>query len=307
LEGERKDTGGIVKLINSECRIEVTNYCNAKCITCPRDQMRRPLETMPYGHFCDLVVEAYEMGAELISPFGYGEPLMDPGLAKKIAFCSKMGLDTFIITNASLLSADTARDLIDTGLKHIRFSAHGTHKNYEKSHGLSWYAFIRNVFNFIKVSRGKVKVDVTVIPLHGESVDDILDFWSGKIDDIEIWKPHGWGGKKRYRKSTVKIPTCGRPQRGPVQIQSDGTVIPCCFLMDSEIILGNTYEDSIEDILKGERYQELKRKHINGDLEGLVCKYCDQRLVLDESPLLYSSIGGGINKTSSVKFDLLEE
>jgi len=297
-----------MNLINPEVRIETTNSCNANCITCPREQMTRQKITMDYNHFATLVMEAYELGAETISPFGYGEPLMDNRIADKIAFCSRMGLETFITTNASLLTLDTTRALLDAGLSHIRFSAHGTFGNYEKVHGLKWDNFQRNIFNFIKVRRDlPCKVDVTVIPMHGESVDDILDFWKGKIDDIEIWKPHGWGGKKQYRKSTVKLPTCGRPQRGPVQIQSDGTVIPCCFLMDSEITLGNTYEDSILEILRGEKYQELRRKHMNGDLDGLVCKYCDQRLVLDESPLLYSTIGNDINKTSSVKFNLLEE
>jgi radical SAM protein with 4Fe4S-binding SPASM domain len=270
--------------------------------------MTRPKITMPYDDFCNLVVQAYEMGAKTISPFGYGEPLMDEGLAEKISFCTRMGLKTFITTNGALLTANKASELIDAGISHVRFSAHGTFDNYEKVHGLDFYDFMRNVFNFIKVKRDlPCKVDVTVIPMHGESVDKILDFWNGRIDDIEIWKPHGWGGKKQYRKSTVKLPTCGRPQRGPVQIQSDGMVIPCCFLMNAEITLGNTYEDSIEDILKGEQYQELRRKHTSGNLDGLVCKYCDQLLVLDESPLLYSSIGGGINKTSSEKFNLLEE
>ena len=77
--------------------------------------------------------------------------------------------------------------------------------------------------------------------------------------------------------------------------------------MNSEIVLGNTYEDSIADILKGDRYKKLRRKHQTGNLRGLVCMYCDQRLVLEESPLLYSSIGKDINKTSSTKFNLLEE
>ena len=297
-----------MELKNKEVRIETTNWCNASCITCPREHMSREKETMNYNHFCTLVMESYELGATSISPFGYGEPLMDARIADKIAFCTRMGLDTFITTNASLLTLDTTRALLDAGLSHIRFSAHGTHKNYERVHGLSWDTFERNVFNFIKVKRDlPCKADVTVIPMHRESVDDIINFWSGKIDDIEIWKPHGWGGKKQYRKSKVKMPTCGRPQRGPVQIQSDGTVIPCCFLMDSEITLGNTYENSIADILKGEKFRELRRKHKDGELEGLPCLYCDQRLVLDESPLLYSTIGDGINTTSSVKFNLLEE
>jgi radical SAM protein with 4Fe4S-binding SPASM domain len=262
---------------------------------------------MSYNHFCNLVVQAYELGATDISPFGYGEPFMDKGLAEKVGFCTRMGLKTFITTNGALLDTKRAKELIDAGISHVRFSAHGTFENYEKVHGLDFYVFMVNVLRFIELSRGKVKIDVTAIPMHGESVDTILKFWYGMMDDIEIWKPHGWGGKKQYRKSLVKLLTCGRPQRGPVQIQSNGTVIPCCFLMDSEIILGNTYEDSIADILGGEKYRELRRKHARGDLEGLPCKYCDQLLVLDESPLLYSSIGNDINTTSSVKFNLLED
>jgi len=297
-----------MKLVNPEVRIETTNLCNAKCLTCPRDEMTRKKVTMSYDHFCKLVVESYELGATSISPFGYGEPLLDKRIVDKIAFCSRMGLETFITTNASLLTLDTTRALLDAGLSHIRFSAHGTHDNYEKAHSLSWDMFERNVFNFIIVKRDlPCKVDVTVIPMHGESVADILHFWRGKIDDIEIWSPHGWGGKLQYRRSKEKLPTCGRLHRGPVQIQSDGRMIPCCFLTDGEIILGDTHKNSIEDILKGDAYMELRRDHRDGNLDGLPCKYCDQRLILEESPLLYSSIGKDINKTSSTKFNLLEE
>ena len=173
----------VMKLINKETRIETTNCCNARCVMCPRDEMTRVKTTMDYNHFCNLVVQAYEMGAELISPFGFGEPLLDKGLAKKITFCSKMGLETFITTNANLLNLETTRKLLDAGLSHIRFSAHGTYNNYEKVHrGLSFDTFRRNVFNFIKVRRDlPCKVDVTVMPMNGESIQDILDFWKGRI------------------------------------------------------------------------------------------------------------------------------
>ena len=81
-----------MKLLNKEVRIETTNWCNASCITCPRDQLSRKRTTMDYNHFVTLVMEAYELGAETISPFGYGEPLMDERIADKVAFCSRMGL-----------------------------------------------------------------------------------------------------------------------------------------------------------------------------------------------------------------------
>ena len=298
-----------MELINKEIRIETTNFCNANCVMCPRDEMTRPKVTMEYRHFCYLVAQAHEMGATLISPFGFGEPLMDPDIVEKVAFCSKIGLDTFITTNASLLNWEMTRELLDVGLTHIRFSAHGIYDNYEKVHkGLSFDTFKRNVFNFINVRRSlPCKIDVTVMPMNGESVQDILDFWEGRIDDIEIWKPHNWGPKEHYRNGERKLKTCGRPKVGPVQIQADGKMIPCCFLTDGEIILGDTYVDSIEDILKGEKYRELRRKHEAGDLEELPCETCDQLMVQETSPLLYSTINSEINRTSSTKFNLLEE
>jgi len=298
-----------MKLINKEVRIETTNLCNAKCLMCPRDEMTRHKVTMGYDHFTDLVTQSYEMGAELISPFGFGEPLMDKSIVDKIAFCSRMGLKTFITTNASLLTLDMGRALLDAGLTHIRFSAHGTFINYEKVHkGLSFLKFMRHVFNFIKVRRDwPCKIDVTVMPMNGENVEDILNFWEGKIDDIEIWKPHGWGGAKDYREGKRKLTTCGRPKVGPVQIQADGKVIPCCFLTNGEIILGDTYENPIKDILRSEKYQELRRKHDTGDLTGLPCETCDQLMIQEVSPLLYSSIDNRINRTRSAKFNLLEE
>jgi len=297
-----------MELINKEVRIETTNLCNGNCIMCPRNKMTRPKVTMSYTKFCNLVVQSYEMGAELISPFGFGEPLLDEDIADKIEFCTRMGLDTFLTTNGSLLDSEMTRRLLDSGLTHIRLSAHGIYNNYEKVHrGLNFSTFMRNVFNFIKARRDiQCKVDVTVIPMNGESVDDILNFWDGRIDDIEIWRPHGWGGAKHYRNGERKLKTCGRAHRGPVQIQADGKVIPCCFLTNAEVILGDTNINSIEYILKGDKYQEFRRKHETGDLSGLPCEKCDQLTIQESSPLLYSSIGKGINKTSSTKFNLME-
>jgi len=300
---------GSGQLINRELRCETTNLCNAKCLMCPRDEMTRPRTVMEYDHFTYLVNQAHDMGAELISPFGFGEPLIDKGIARKIEYCTKKGLDTFLTSNGSLLDVDTARDLYNAGLTHIRFSAHGIYGNYEKVHrGLKFMKFMRNVFNFISVRReSPCKIDVTVMPMNGESIEEILDFWEGRVDDIEIWKPHGWGGAKDYRDGERKLKTCGRPKVGPIQIQADGKVIPCCFLTNGEIILGDTYVDSIEDILRGEKYRELRRKHEAGDLTGLPCETCDQLMIQETSPLLYSSIDKEINKTSSTKFSLLEE
>ena len=302
-----------MQLINPEIRVENVNTCNASCVMCPHSTMTRGKARMPDDVFYNLIREAKSIGAETISIFGFGEPLMDIHIAKKISYCTKLGLKTFVTTNASLLNLDNSKRLLEAGLSHIRFSAHGiSEKKYQAVHkGLSFFSVITNITNFIQLNKklnNPCKVSVSVIPMHGESTGNIKDFWGSSIDYLEIWKPHGWAGKQNYRWQPTKKDMCERPFSGPVQIQADGRVIPCCFITDAEIVLGDIYKDTIEDILKGDKYNKLRQRHENGDLAGLPCEHCDQMFIYDESnnPLLYSSRDKNkqINCTSSTKFKL---
>jgi len=302
-----------MKLINPEVRIENTNFCNANCIICPRDQMTRKKVTMSNRHFNILVEQAIELGAKTISIFGYGEPLMDRGIINKVAYCTKRGLDTFITTNASLLGVETQTLLLKAGLKKIRFSFHGVHKNYDKVHkGLRFDDSVRNFTNFVSKNRvrfgGQCKVAMTVIPMNGESIEEIRKYWEYGVDELEIWQPHGWGSPEFRGITKERKKTCGRPHVGPVQIQADGKVIPCCFLTDGEIILGDTRKNTIKEILKGDAYKKLRKQHSAGNLKGLPCDVCDQ-LNIGDNPLLYSNVDSScsIGKTSSTKFNLEEK
>ncbi len=109
-----------MQLVNKEVRIETTNKCQARCEMCSHDKMTRSKVTMSNGHFRYLVLQAQELGATLISPFGFGEPLMDPEIAEKIRFCTIVGLDTFLTTNAGCLNPNMAYELLDAGLKRLR-------------------------------------------------------------------------------------------------------------------------------------------------------------------------------------------
>ena len=111
------------KLICPEVRIENTNFCNAKCVMCPREEMTRPLMTMHMGKFCSLVEQAYRLGATSVGIFGFGEPLMDSSVVEKVEYAKKRGLETHITTNASRLGIPLAHALLKAGLDHIRFQS----------------------------------------------------------------------------------------------------------------------------------------------------------------------------------------
>jgi len=300
-----------MQLINPEVRIENVNLCNASCAMCPHSTMTRDKARMPDEAFYNLVRQAKDIGAETISIFGFGEPLMDTHIAKKVSYCTKQGLETFITTNASLLDRDMSERLISAGLSHIRFSVHGIEKDpYEKVHkGLLWESVMYNIHTFTRLNKA-CKVSVTnVVPQNDTDIEEIKTFWkTWDIDYLEIWKPHGWAGKRNYRQPLKKKTMCERPFSGPIQIQADGRVIPCCFITDAEIVLGDIYQNSIEEILKGKPYEELRDRHREGDFKELPCETCDQMFIYDESdnPLLYSSRDKDrqINCTSSTKYKL---
>ena len=301
-----------MQLINPEVRIETTNLCNASCIICTHDIMTRPKGTMKTEFFKDLVKQAKEMGATMISPFGFGEPLIDKELEDKISFCRDLGLETFITTNGSLADIDRMIALFNAGLTHVRFSVHATNEaNYMKVHRkLDWHTTKENLY-YTKKIKDEVFPDrivsLTVIPMHGETVNHVRNYWESMVDYLEIWRPHNWSMLKKYREKTSNhLLSCGRPAKGPIQVQWDGRLIPCCFLTDAEIVLGDAHKESLETILKGEAYNDLRARHEVHDFEGLPCEECDQRFILDESPLLYSSRDKDrhINTTSSMKFHL---
>lgn len=274
--------------------------------------MTRKKIVMPDYQFDFLVDQAKGLGATTISIFGYGEPLMDKDIVRKVQYCTDRDLDTFITTNGSLLKIELANSLLNAGLKHIRFSVHGLFDEYEAVHkGLKFATTQRNISNFKAISdmrhRGQCRVSISVIPLNGEDIENLKLAWKGY--ELEVWKPHNWSDGRNLRDLTKKRKkTCGRPHSGPVQINADGNMMVCCFDYDAKMIVGNTYKDSIEDILKGIRFNAIRRKHETSDLKYLPCETCDQ-LNIGDSPLLYSTVDPTcqIGKTSSTKFKLKEK
>ena len=57
-------------------------------------------------------------------------------------------------------------------------------------------------------------------------------------------------------------------------ILADGTVVPCCLDGDGIISLGNIFKESLEDILKSERFLNLKNGFLGGRISEDLCRKC---------------------------------
>ncbi len=298
------------RLQNREIRFEVTNKCNASCIMCPREKMTRPQGIMDLGLYKRVLDEAISLGATVVSLENYGETFIDPHFFERARYAKEKNLEVYTITNGSLFTPELAHEAL-RWLDKIRFSIYGTTKEvYEKIHrGLRYETVIANVEYLIKKKKEtggripRIEVYLLLMEENKHQAEDFKKRWLGVADDISIWRPHNWSDGRGYRpfqKGQKKV-SCGRPQRGPIQIQWDGLVVPCCFDYNSSIILGDVKTQSLFDALTSREYDALRRAHESGDFGTYpFCDGCDQ-LRKREDVLVFTTIKkarvGNVNTT----------
>jgi radical SAM protein with 4Fe4S-binding SPASM domain len=303
------------KLQSREIRFEVTNMCNARCIMCPREKMTRPKGILDMGLYMRTLDEACELGATIVSLENFGETFMDPLFFERAAYAKGKGMDVFTISNGSLLNKELAGKAIHF-LDKIRFSIYGTTKNvYESVHvDLNFERVISNIEyiikerNRVKSKTPRIEVYFLVVDENKHQIEDFKERWMGHVDDISIWRPHNWSDGREYRvfADDVKKVTCGRPVTGPIQVQWDGQVVPCCFDYNSSIILGNLNDHSLYEVVTGQVYDKFRQAHIDGKFDLYpFCNSCDQ-LTKKEDVLVFSTMGGTRVGAVNTTFDKVE-
>ena len=282
----------IKALRHPEVRYEVTDHCNAECIMCPRDlhKFGRPHGIMDQANFEKSIDEVIGLGCKQIVLTGFGEPLVDKKLELKVEYAHNKGLRTYFISNASLLTRDRAKRLIEAGLDELRISYYGMKKEtYERVMvGLDFNVTMKNLLGLLELREEmgsklpRLEISWLVLPENEEDTEAFKEYWEPLADAIEIWKPHNFGDGRNYRERYEELAmknTCGRPENGPFQIQWNGEVVPCCYDYNNKIILGNAFEQPVLEVLNGEKYQLLRHAHQEKKFNLFpFCNQCDQLL-----------------------------
>lgn len=307
-----------MKLINSEVRIETTNLCNSHCVMCPREKLTRPQGVMSMDLFKKIVDEVSSYGITNIFLGGFGESMLDPHFAERVRYVKKFGLFCNFICNGSRLDSTRAKEIVDAGLDEIRFSVYGTTKEtYQKvHHGLNFEETIQNIENLISLRKEtgkenpKILVFFLILEENSHEAEAFKKEWSEKVDAIEIWRPHNWGDGRNFRQfNGAKRRSCNRPQIGPIQVQWDGTIIPCCWDYDGKMILGDMKTHTLKEILHSGKYQAIKKAHSANAFDNYpFCSQCDQ--LTDHSDVLVFSnrhslpLEDAVKRTNSNLYDL---
>ena len=127
---EKTPRGFLVRKLDppmSVVYVEPTNRCNLRCRTCVRNVWDEPLGDMEMETYRRLVEGLRSVRSlRKMSFWGYGEPLLHPGIVEMVRMAKGLKIQTQVITNGLLLTEEVSEGLVDAGLDSIVISMDGT-------------------------------------------------------------------------------------------------------------------------------------------------------------------------------------
>lgn len=271
--------------------IETTNICNLDCIICPRKEMKRKLGTISIENFTMIIDRISEYNSSVMLHF-CGEPLLDKQIFEKIKYCQNKNIKSCISTNTTLLNNENASRLLESGLYKLYICMDGFNKEtYEKIRkGANFETTQNNIINFMKLRDKTNKIPIVILQMirtidTEDEIKDFNQFWKPfNFSEISIKDFCTWGDQiegikdlsrqeQRFLKTNEKRPPCYYPWHSVV-ILWDGTVIPCCRDFDGKYVLGNIFNNDLDDIWYGEKLVKLREKHTHLEFNNSLCDRC---------------------------------
>lgn len=290
------------------CYIEITNTCNLNCHFCPKHhRKRRQLSEEEF----DLLTDRVRGKVCFLYFHLMGEPLLHPLLPQFITMAREKGFKTVLTSNGTLLRRAMA--LLDTLPYKIQLSLHSHESNARGQ--LSEY--MDQVMRFSTRAAGKGTCMVLRLWNQGgmdrenEEVMRLIEKyvpkpWKERPDGFRLcdnlylefdrkFEWPGGGGKAASDDSDGKLEESdGKLEASPskskqeyfckalikqIGVLSDGSLVPCCLDHDGDVILGNLFHQSLEEILASPRAQALVEGFRHHAATEPLCQSCESALV----------------------------
>ncbi len=288
-------------MISNEIEIELTTICDAKCVMCPRDEYQFKFKSMEFPLFKKILDEAVANGVTSVLLCGFGDIFLDKGVEKKLAYCRETypAIKLFTPSTCSRLVPKNLHlvNYLDT----LKISMYGMTKNsYEAVHRgvLKFETVWENIHNILQYRKSMshplyIAMNFVVLPENEHETLAWKEYWEPLVDEIQIWKPHNFGGIENFQfpvSSVTEKKSCGRPFFGAPCVHENGDVSVCCFDNDHKLVVGNLRHEKLSDVLSSPALARICEVHKTGafDNSDFICRNCDQ-LTNRQDALLYSS------------------
>jgi radical SAM protein with 4Fe4S-binding SPASM domain len=285
--------------------VEVTNRCNLRCTTCPREVSGRGYGDMDEALFESLAEQA--SGRPLLFyPQGFGESLMHPRYPQLLEILRRKHVRyPIVITNGTLLDDEACAMLVDGPPKVVVVSLDGGEKDvYEDIRvNARFDQVVANVERLLALreERGSRHPFVVLSVIGTDTVQPTLPaleaHWRPlmrRTDDIFVCTPITWAGTWGTPSTSVArgespppgSPAAGEQPKGPCRllyktltVYHDGKVTPCTSDHRCQLQIGNAKEQSLEEIWNGEPLARLRRLHEEGRSDEIdLCRGCPEHM-----------------------------
>ncbi len=270
-------------------QIEISNLCNYQCIFCPRIKTVRRKGIIDDTLFCRLLQEVYDFGAKEMSFHYSGDPFLHPKLAEYVKKAKNVGFSyVYIDTNGSNASREQVEAVIDAGVDSIKFSVNaGERETYKFIHGADMLdEVIENVVycdEYRKRVNPNMKLFVSCVYTkftqdEKEKISEIFHF----CDEVIFQPAADFSGVMPEVNTLLKgegnndyANVCPCPMVfGGIYITYEGYLAACCTNFDNHVVVADLNKMSLKEAWYGEKMTELRKRHLEKDLKGMVCYNC---------------------------------
>jgi MoaA/NifB/PqqE/SkfB family radical SAM enzyme len=266
--------------------IELAYNCNLECIMCPYgvDDYPHPEykgKRLDREAVYRIFKEGQQHGLQSVRFTVLNEPLLSKDIFDLIRMARDHGVvDTFITTNATLLTRERSRKLIEAGLNHLYVSVDGaTAETYEKIRiGADFKQVIANVHGFLEERErlGKrlplLRMTFVKMSINQHEVQQFIEQWIDKADHVGI---AGYLNNIKNDELSERLQTnagsmdvfdtfhCYQPWVRGV-IYANGDFFPCCTNYGRDTPVGNVVTRSLHDIWNSKHVRFLQDIHKEG-------------------------------------------
>lgn len=296
---------GLIWFKHSPCfvSIEPANFCNLRCPQCPTGIGHNKSKKMLTIEEFSTILSFLPDTIHTIQFYFQGEPLLNPQLADMVAIAHKKNIVCIISTNAQLLTEETARKLISSGLDKIIISLDGlrqeTYSQYRKGGRVDKAVYaIQYLSKQKRLLQANIEIELQCLRLKSNENEwqllsrnykqlgaDSLRFKTAQFYDFEngnelMPSNERFSRYKRLPNGTYKRKKpyynhCYRLWSGCV-IDSHLNIIPCCFDKDSAYSIGNLSTQSFNEIWYGAKAMSFRKKILSNRKQIPICLNCNE-------------------------------
>lgn len=274
--------------------IDPSSACNFKCTFCMNQKIKRP-EVMEFSLFKKIIddLEEFEDPVKTVRLYGFGEPLLNKSFCDMVVYAkaSKKVLNVDTTTNASLLTHDLSKAIVESGIDRINISIEtiGTEKyrTFTRNKSVVFedivseitelYRIRKNTVIFVKIngdylndSEKKIFTDTFTPISDGCDIEHTMNCWRD-FDVEDVNKDVGIYGQPL--KEAMVCPYVFYS----FLIHSDGYASSCFLDWNKKLIIGDAKIESVKSLWQDKMFNAFRLMMLNKKRkEHLICKDCSQ-------------------------------